>query len=135
MSILPIGIGIGEYLEEDGSITKGESAINLVILLLLGTALILIWLGIKDKVVPVKLGGQNITIYQGDAEKKVNWFDVESIQQQFFIQPPIYRLKIKDKAGYYLFVTQPYSIQLPFFTMDISGMGGLIKKKKKELGI
>ncbi len=90
---------------------------------------------IKDRVVKVKLGGQNITIFESNQTETVNWLEVESLKQLIFIEPPLYKLRIKDQEGYYLFVSQPYFLSFGFGTIDASDMGSFIKRKKRELGI
>lgn len=85
--------------------------------------------------VNVKLGGQNISILDYEPEEVINWTNVESISKFWFVFPPLYKLKIKDEEGYYLFTTQPTYVDTGIGTVDLSSMGSLIKRKKKELGI
>ncbi|WP_115870033.1 hypothetical protein [Marinoscillum furvescens] len=83
----------------------------------------------------VKLGGQNITILDYEPEKLVNWTNVESIRKFWFVFPPLYKLKIKNEEGYYLFTTQPTYMDTGIGTADLSFMGSFIRRKKKELNI
>jgi hypothetical protein len=85
--------------------------------------------------VSVKLGGQNITILDHEPEEVINWMNVESMSKFLIIFPPLYKLKIKNEEGYYLFTTKPTYIDTGIGTVDLSSMGSLIKRKKKDLGI
>lgn len=138
-AILAFGIGLKGYLVEDSVIVNGEltkfDVYDLIIAILIGIIMMLFWVLLKDKVVAVKLGGQNITIVENGEEEKVNWFDVESLNQLTFVQPPLYKLRIKNHEGYYLFVTEPVFVSFGFGTIDTSEMGSFIKKKKRETGI
>ena len=67
-------------------------------------------------------------------EKKVSWLEVESIRQLILIQPPLYKFRIKNQEGYYLFVTQPFYLNFGF-VIDGSEMGSFIKKKRRALGV
>lgn len=138
-AILAFGIGLKGYLLEDSIVVNGEPTkfdiFDLLIAVAIGILMIVFWLLLKDNVVAVKLGGQNLTIYENGEEEQINWFDIESLSQLIFIQPPLYKLRIKDREGYYLFVTQPFSFNFGFGTYDLSEMGSFLKKKKKESGI
>jgi hypothetical protein len=138
-AVLSISIGLKGYLVENSVEVNGEltslDIYDLAIALCIGLLFLLFWMMIKDHVVAVKLGGQNITIYDGEETITVNWFDVDRLSHLVLIQLPVYKLKIKNEEGYYLFVTQPFSINFGFGTIDLSDMGREIKKKKRELNI
>lgn len=108
----------------DYSIIGGISLIGIILQLLFG-----------PHFVNVKLGGQNITILDYEPEEVVNWMDVESISKFWFVFPPLYKLKIKNEESYYLFTTKPSYVDTGIGTVDLSSMGSLIKRKKKELEI
>jgi hypothetical protein len=102
---------------------------------LIGCALFIFFLLLKDKFVILELTGQKIKIKKGKTTIETSWIDVESISQIQFVQPPIYRLTLKNMDGYILFNTNAFYASFNGFTTDLSDMGSLIKKKKKELGI
>jgi hypothetical protein len=110
-------------------------ATTTLISVLVGILIILIFYVIKDRFVIVELNNQTIKIIQGTHEETVTWPEVDSIAQFRFIRPPLYKLrtKVSDKA--YWFNTTSDYISMGGFTSDISDMGALIKKKKRELGI
>lgn len=95
----------------------------------------MLFLLVKDKFAIVKLGGQKITIQNKGQHKQVSWQDVEEVKQIGFIFPPLYKLKIRDLPESYWFNTEPTYLNASGFVTDLSDMGQLIKKKKKELGI
>lgn len=94
-----------------------------------------LFIAVKDKFVTVKLGGQTVTIKNGDGEKKINWMEVESLSLMQFIYPPLYKLKFKGDNKVYWFNTENKFIRSSGFVKDLSEMGDLIQKKKRELGI
>jgi hypothetical protein len=108
---------------------------ELLVLSLISLAAFLLFLLVKDKFAIVKLGGQNVTIQHKGQHKKVSWQDVEEVKQIRFIFPPLYKLEIKDLPESYWFNTEPIYFNVSGFVSDMSDMGQLIKKKKKELGI
>jgi hypothetical protein len=61
--------------------------------------------------------------------------DIEVISQIQFVYPPLYKIKIKDSDSILWFNTEAKYFNIAGFVTDISDMGELIKKKKKELGI
>ena len=94
-----------------------------------------LFIAIKDKFVIVKLGGQNVTIKNGENERKINWMEVESLSLIQFVYPPLYKLKVKGDKKVYWFNRENEFIKASGFVKDLSDMGDLIQKKKIELGI
>ena len=117
----------GKPMEKDLFIT--------LIFALIGIFFLILFFAIKDKFVWVKMGGQTIEINSGSIKEKVNWLDVESISQIQFVSPPLYSIKLKGKETTHWFNTSNHFMQAGGFTKDMSDMGSLIKKKKRELGI
>lgn len=106
-----------------------------IVFLLIGFFMIIIFFGIRDKFVVVKLGGQSLIVKNGTWEKSINWLDVESLSLIQFVYPPLYRIKIRGIEKTFWFNTENQFISAGGFTSDLSEMGHLIKKKKSELGI
>jgi hypothetical protein len=102
---------------------------------IVGIVFFTIFIAIKDKFVIVKLGGQNVTIKNGENERKINWMEVESLSLIQFVYPTLYKLKVKRDNKVYWFNTENEFIKASGFVKDLSDMGGLIQKKKRELGI
>jgi hypothetical protein len=112
-----------------------QSIVTTLVFGMIGIVLFLIFIAIKDKFVTVKLGGQTLTIKNGDGEKKINWMEVESLSLIQFVYPPLYKLKVKGDEKVYWFNTENEFIKASGFVKDLSDMGDLIQKKKRELGI
>ncbi|MBY5951665.1 hypothetical protein KUV23_11805 [Algoriphagus marincola] len=112
-----------------------QSIITTSVFGIIGIVCFPIFIAIKDKFVIVKLGGQNVTIKNGENERKINWMEVESLSLIQFVYPPLYKLKVKGDNKVYWFNTENQFINAGGFTTDTSEMGYLIKKKKRELGI
>lgn len=143
-AIISFGVGLEGFLMEDIIVANDEPTrfdlYDLFFAVDIGILMIIFWILIRNKVIAVKFEGQNITICEDGLEEQINWFDIESLSQLIFIQPPLYKLRIKDRKGYYLFVTQPvvtqsFSTSFGCGMHDMSEMDSLIKKKKQELGI
>ncbi len=137
MAIQIGGIGIGGYFFEAtiNGVDRKLDIYELCIFLAIAVLFLVLWLAIKDRMVIVRLGGQNITINHGVETETVNWLDVERISQYRFVMPPMYKLKIKNDDQTYLFITQPEHISFGFGVTDASSMGAFIERKKSELGI
>ncbi len=139
LAVLFFATSINDYFF-DGMVTiNGEKVgagwVGALVFFVLGCIMLLLWLSIKDKVVQVRLGGQNITLYLQDTEAKVNWFEVESLEQVPIVNPPMYKLRVRNRPGYYLFISTSFSINIGGGVYDASDMGSFIRKKKKEVGI
>lgn len=138
-AVIIITFGINGFLAGESIIVNGEEKFldffDLLIVFAIGLTFVILWLLIKDRVVNVKLGGQNITIFENGETEIINWMEVQSLKQLIFIEPPLYKLRIKNQSGYYLFVTQPIFLNFGFGIIDGSEMGAFIKKKKRELRI
>lgn len=132
-------VAIQSWLYPESVIVNGEprtkDAFESLIFGLISIAAFLFFLLVKDKFAIVKLGGQNITIQKKGQHKHLSWLDVDEVKQIGFIYPPLYKLKIKDFPESYWFNTAPTYLNISGFVTDMSDMGQLIKKKKKELGI
>ncbi|MFD2033939.1 hypothetical protein ACFSKL_04000 [Belliella marina] len=117
----------GEQLSQDLFVT--------VLFGLIGVAMILIFLTIKDKFVMARLGSQTVTLKKSDWELKTNWMEVESISLIQFVYPPLYKIKVKGSEETYWFNTESQFMKFGGVINDLSEMGNLVKKKKRELGI
>lgn len=106
-----------------------------IIFVLLGLLSMLVFLLIKDKFAIVELRSQTLTIKQNREVRTLNWSDVASISQIQFVQPPLYKLKTKDSEEIIWFNTESKYVSFNGFTSDLSEMGELITKKKREFGI
>lgn len=81
------------------------------------------------------MGNQSIVIKNGGWEENVNWLDVESLSLIQFVDPPLYRIKIKGIEKTFWFNTENHFVNAGGFTTDLSEMENLIQKKKREFGI
>lgn len=106
-----------------------------VIMVLIGIVLFLIPFLYIDKLVLVEVSNQCISIKKGDARVPIEWMSVASVELVPFLFPPLYKLKLKNYDGYFLFNTKQSGGHALFYVWDWSDMGEMIKKKKKELGI
>lgn len=114
---------------------KRMDTFSFLLFMLIGTLGILVFLLFQSKFVLVKLGNQSIEIRRGKERLAINWLDIESVVLLPFVFPPLYKLRIKGRDGYFLFATQRSGLSIAGYTRDFSDMGSLIKKKKRELGI
>jgi hypothetical protein len=106
-----------------------------IIFILVGILIALISFLFTDKLVIVEMNHQMLSIKKGDKVIEVNWVDIENMKMLPAFFPPLYKLRLKEYEGYFLFNTSRWGAQVMGFTWDWSDMGDLIKKKKKELGI
>ena len=106
-----------------------------IIFVLIGLLFVLISILVISKLVIVEMNNQNLKIKKGNKVIQVSWLDVDSVSMVPTVFPPLYKLRLKNYEDYFLFNTTRSGAQLMVFTCDWSDMGGLIKKKKGELGI
>jgi hypothetical protein len=83
-----------------------QSIVTTLVFGIVGVVFFTIFIAIKDKFVIVKLGGQNVTIKNGENERKINWMEVESLSLMQFFYPPLYKLKVKGDNKVYWFNTE-----------------------------
>jgi len=127
-------ISPGQHFEFNGE-RLDDDLVTSTIFGLIGLILILLFVVVKDKFVRVALGNQAVKIYQHGQERFVNWLEVESVKQIQFVTPPLYTMKIKDTDDTVWFNTKSSFWSFNGYTTDMSDMGALIKKKKRELGL
>ena len=127
------------HIDPENSMFNGEPGPpdlwSTLIMILIGVLACLIPFLYLDKLVTVELNNQGLQIWKGDDVVKINWLEVESVSMLPVMFPPLYKLKLKNFEGYFLFNTSRWGLQFLLFTWDWSEMGALIKKKKRELGI
>jgi hypothetical protein len=108
---------------------------SFIIFILVGLLAILVFMMFQDKFAMVEMGNQKLKVSKGSEEIEVNWLDVESVDLLHFVFPPLYKLRIKGHEDYILFATSRSGLSVAGFTKDLSEMGNLINKKKREFGI
>lgn len=139
VGLLLLSLSLTSWFAPESMTVNGETGTQdifvTLIFGLLGLVFILIFVVIKDKFAIIKFGNQTIRIEHSGQELVVNWMDVEVISQIQFVYPPLYKIKIKDSDSILWFNTEAKYFNIAGFVTDISDMGELIKKKKKELGI
>jgi hypothetical protein len=124
-----------EQVEINGEVGASQPLAAIVIMELLGVLSIIVFFLVKDKFAIVELSNQTITIRKEGEERTVNWVDVDFITQIQFVQPPLYKLRIRGEEETIWFNTHPIYVSVGGFTSDLSEMGSFIKKKKRELGL
>lgn len=112
-----------------------QDIFNTSILALIAVLAFLLFLLIRDKFVIVELGNQSIKIKQKGQEKTISWLEVDQIKLIPFVYPPLYKLRSKGDAETVWFNTEPHYVGVNGFVSDLSEMGALIKRKKRELNI
>lgn len=139
LTLMTVLIGVLGYLFPESVTVNGKSAdldiFDYLILAGCGIINLMLHFLFSPHFVRIQLGGQNITILDDEENRVVNWFDVDSLTKYWLVFPPLYRLRIKDEDGYYLFTTQTAFIDTGVGTVDLSSMGSLIRRRKKELDI
>ncbi|WP_157963325.1 hypothetical protein [Algoriphagus litoralis] len=123
-----------ESMTVNGQPGTRDSLTTLTFGLIAITAL-LVFLLIRDKFAIVEMGNQTIKIKHNGQDKTVSWLEIEEVKLIQFVYPPLYKLRTKDSEKTVWFNTESNYISVNGFVTDISDMGDLIKKKKRELGI
>ena len=137
-SILFFVSGIHGYLGEDSVTINDEltelSLTGLIFLSSLSFLFVLLWNYLRQRLIRVRLGGQNITVI--DEEKNViPWVEVNVLKRVPFIAPPLYKIRFEDEGLTYLFLTNPFYLNFGFGIWDMSKMGHFIRGKKRKLNL
>lgn len=106
-----------------------------IIFALCGLLTFLVFLLIRDNFAIVALGHQTVEIRRNGQRKTISWLDVEELRLIQFVYPPLYKLKTKGCDDTIWFNTEPRYISIGGVVTDMSEMGRLIQRKKKELRI
>ncbi len=95
----------------------------------------LIGLYLNKKLKLVKLNDSQFEISDSNYQRISNWEDIEKIKMLRLVAPPMYTVKFLDEDKAHLFVTRNSFISIAVYTWDLSEMGKIIKRKKRQLGI
>ena len=132
-SVLVINFLTGKGFTRDG-VSYEMTLADLASWLIFPLMLIMLEIYLKDRVVAIKLGSQSITVSPGEDEEKVRREEDRSIKRLWFVQPPLYVLRVRNEGGFYLFPSAGFSINFFGYVWDLSDMAEFIKRKKKEYG-
>ena len=139
VSILLITCAVISWFAPESMIINGrpgtQDPLTTSIFALLSALAALVFVLIRDKFAIVEVGSQSIKVQHNGKQQTFSWLDVEEVSLIQFVYPPLYKLKTKDSDETVWFNTDSNYISINGFMTDISDMGSLIKKKKKELGI
>ena len=108
---------------------EGNSWFALIVVGMLSGIFFLIFFLIKDKLKFVIIGKTKLIVKESKQVKQYNWLDVEQIKLIRFLK--LYKLKLKGEEVFYF--TAYGAVSLWFG--DLSDMGVIIEKMKKELSI
>ncbi len=81
------------------------------------------------------LSNDAVKIRKGREVIELSWQEIDDIKMLPGVFPPLYKLRVKNHDGYFLFNTGRWGAQFLVFAWDWSGMGNLIRRKQKELGM
>ena len=100
----------------------------------LGLVFFYIFLLVNDKVKRVAIGKNKIVIIEGDRNSRFSWPDVKSLKIIPFFN--LYKLKLRGKKNpIYFFPAKNIDPAFGLLAKDVSKMGEIVQKKKKEFGI
>jgi hypothetical protein len=100
----------------------------------LGLLFLFTFLVVSDKIKRVAVGKNKIVIIEGDRNIRFEWPEVKSLRIVPYFN--LYRMKIKGKKGnIYFFPSSNIDPAFGLLSRDISKMGEIVEKKKKDFGI
>ena len=103
--------------------------VDLILMIIVAAICVIIFLLVKDKLKLVAISGKKIVIEMDGMEKDYEWPVVEEINLNRFWG--LYKLKVPDQDAFYF---TAYGF-VSWMGGDISEMGDIIVKKKRELNI
>jgi hypothetical protein len=100
----------------------------------LGLMFLFLFFFVTDKIRRVAIGKNKIVIIEGDKNMRFAWPEVKSLKIIPFFN--LYKLKIKGKRNcIYFFPSKNIDPAFGLLTKDISKMGVIVEKRKREFGI
>jgi len=100
----------------------------------IGLVFLFLFSVINDKIRRVAVGKNKIVVMEGDRNTRFEWPEVKSLKIVPFFN--VYKLKIKGKKGtIYFFPSHNIDPAFGLISKDISRMGEVVDKRKKEFGI
>lgn len=105
-----------------------------LIFITFGLVFFYVFLIVHDKVKRVAIGKNKIVIMEGDKNSRFSWPEVKSLRIIPFFN--LYKLKLRGKRNFiYFFPAKNIDPAFGLLATDISPMGNMVAKKKKEFGI
>ena len=105
-----------------------------LIFVTLGLIFFYVFLVVNDKVKRVAVGKNKIVIIEGDKNSRFSWPEVKSLKIIPFFN--LYKLKLRGKKNpIYFFPAKNIDPAFGLMAKDISKMGSIVEKRKKEFGI
>lgn len=105
-----------------------------LIFVTLGLIFFYIFLVVNDKVKRVAIGKNKIVIIEGDKNSRFSWPEVKSLKIIPFFN--LYKLRLRGKRNpIYFFPARNIDPAFGLMARDVSKMGAIVEKKKKEFGI
>jgi len=105
-----------------------------LVFITMGLLTFVFFLLLSDKIRRVAVGKNKIVIIEGDKNIRFSWPEVKSLEIVPFFN--LYKLKLKGKKGsIYFFPSHNIDPAFGLSTRDNSKMGGIVQKRKKELGL
>ena len=112
-------------IKEDGA----DFWFPLIGIVIVSSIFFLLFLLIKDKLKFVIVGKTKLIVKEKKQVREYSWLDVEQIKLIRFLK--LYKLKLKDEEAFYF---TAYGV-VSMWVGDLSDMGVIIEKMKKELSI
>lgn len=105
-----------------------------LIFITLGLLFFYIFLVVNDNVKRVAIGKNKIVVIEGDKNLRFNWPEVKSLKIIPYFN--LYKLKLKGKKKpIYFFPARNIDPAFGLMAKDISKMGNIVSKRKKEFHI
>ncbi|MEO5978982.1 MAG: hypothetical protein ABIS36_24580 [Chryseolinea sp.] len=105
-----------------------------LVFITIGLFSFIFFLILTEKMRRVAVGKNKIIVIEGDRNIRFGWPEVKSLKIVPFFN--LYRLKLRGKKGcIYFFPSQNIDPAFGLLSNDTSKMGGIVQKRKKELGL
>jgi hypothetical protein len=112
----------------------GKNFFVALIFFTMGMIFLFLFLLVNEKVRRVAIGKNKIVIIEGDRNVRFSWPEVKSLKIIPFFN--VYQLRIKGKRDtIYFFPSKNIDPAFGLMSRDLSKMGSLVEKRKREFGI
>lgn len=101
--------------------------------LFFGVVSFLFFIIIGRRVVKMRIDNNEFEFLVRGEKVIKQWSEVKELKKYWFVAPPLYSVRFENDEDTYFFTTKYVCIVLPFYVIDLSGMGSFIKKRKQDI--
>ena len=113
--------------------SSGKNVFSSLVFFTIGLIFFFIFIILNDKIKRVAVGKNKIVVMEGARNVRYEWPEVKSLKIIPFFN--VYKMKVKGRKGsIYFFPSKNIDPAFGIISKDLSRMGEIVSKRKKEFG-